>query len=298
MNHLLSCEDFKSPKEIEEFFVHAKLMRSPYKNIDPYYLLRGKTVGLLFFEKSTRTRVSFEIAAKKLGAETFFIDDTNAKTERIEDSLKVLSTYADLLVVRHPEDITKAIVDNCDVPVISAGMSDLEHPTQALIDLYTIKLELNKIHGLKILFIGDMKHGRTVHSLLKLISAYQCITVYMLPADQSVAMSDEEMKQYKNIHFKHVNFADINDVLPNVDVVYLNRIQTERMESSAPPAKFAFGKNELDLMKKKSIILHPLPRMNELDPAVDSDSRAAYFKQVENGKYLRMGMLYSILRTS
>lgn len=294
--HLLSCEDFKTPKQVEEFFVHADLMKSPYKNIDPYYLLRGKMIGLAFFEKSTRTRVSFEVAAKKLGADTFFIDDINAKKESIEDGLKVLSSYADLLVVRHPEDISKAIQDNCSVPVINAGFADVEHPTQAIIDLYTIKNNLNKIHGLRLLFIGDLKHGRTIHSVLQLLSLYKCISVYGIPTAKNLGFSEELISKYPSIHFKQAEIADVNSIISSVDVVYLNRIQTERMEEPAPETTFLFGENELALMKKKAIILHPLPRTNELSPVVDKDPRAAYFKQVENGKYVRMGILYSMLK--
>mgnify|MGYP000517446963 CR=1 FL=1 len=268
---------------------------------------RKKIMACLFYEPSTRTRFSFESAMKTLGGEVISTESAGmfssaAKGESLADTVRVVSGYADVIVLRHnKEGSAKEAARYSRVPIINAGDGPGEHPTQALLDLYTINDELKRIDDLKIAFVGDLKYGRTVHSLVYLLANRKNVEFYFI-APQPVKLP-EEIKNYlleKNIKFTEIeNEEGLEIVLRNCDVLYVTRIQKERFENEKEYEKchgvYIIDSYHVCLMKKNSIIMHPLPRVDEISIAVDDDPRAVYFRQAANGKYIRMALLKMIL---
>lgn len=265
---------------------------------------RGKKLATLFFEPSTRTRMSFEAAMYELGGNVISMTDgatsSASKGESVADTAKIVSCYADIIAMRHPKEGAAFVAaENASIPVINAGDGGHCHPTQTLADLLTIYREKGRFNNLTIGLCGDLKYGRTVHSLINAFSRYENV--------RFVLISPEELKlpDYVKTDVLDPNGMDYTEVtgleeaLPALDVLYMTRIQRERFDD---PAEYERLKNsfcldvpKLELLKKDAVILHPLPRVNEISVKVDDDPRAAYFRQALNGKYMRMALILKLL---
>ncbi len=263
--------------------------------------LKGKILANIFFEPSTRTRLSFESAMLKLGGNTIGFADAEStsvkKGENLADTIRTVENYADVIAIRHPlEGAAKLAAEFAKIPVINAGSGAEEHPTQALIDLYTIQKEKQKINGLKVALIGDLRYGRTVHSLAYALSLYDIELTLVSP--ESLRMRREVLRTIqKKIQVKET--TDLEKTLPQTDVLYVTRIQKERFPDQAEYAKVK-GTYRVDLKtlqkaKQDLIILHPLPRVDEIAPEVDTTPQARYFQQVWNGIVVRMALLALVL---
>jgi aspartate carbamoyltransferase catalytic subunit len=264
-------------------------------------MLKGKILASLFFEPSTRTRLSFEAAMLKLGGSTIGFAEAEIasvrKGENLADTVRTVENYADIIALRHPlEGAAKLAAEFSKVPILNAGSGAEEHPTQALMDLYTVQKEKGKIDGLKIALVGDLRYGRTVHSLAYALSLYN-IELYLI-SPESLRMRHEVIHAIKN---KISIFEDSNleNIIPQIDVLYVTRIQKERFPDPAEYAKVK-GIYKIDLKtlknaKKDMIILHPLPRIDEIAAEVDSTPQARYFQQVWNGIVVRMTLLELVL---
>lgn len=264
-------------------------------------MLRGKIMATLFFEPSTRTRLSFESAMARLGGTAIGFAEPKGtsveKGENLADTVRVVENYADLLVVRHPlEGAARMAAEFSKMPVINAGSGAEEHPTQALLDLYTIRKELGSIDGLNIGLIGDLRYGRTVHSLAYALSQYK-VKLFLI-APEILRMRKEVLEEVS----KHVTVketASFHEHLRELDVIYMTRIQKERFADLAEYEKvkgtYRLAAEELVKAKKNAIVMHPLPRVDEVAPDVDLTSHAKYFQQVRYGVVLRMGLLALVL---
>ena len=266
--------------------------------------LNGRVMAALFYEPSTRTRLSFEAAMLRLGGQTMGTDNARefssaAKGETLEDTIRIVSGYADVIVLRHYEEgAAKRAASVSSVPVINAGDGPGQHPTQALLDLYTIRDELGRIDGIKIAMVGDLANGRTVRSLTYLLSKFRQLKIWFVAPPQ-VAMRADLKAHLDEHHIPWVEDEDLDAVLPEVDVVYQTRIQKERFtdpaEYEALKGIYRIDSRALRLMRKYAIVMHPLPRVDEIDPEVDADPRAAYFRQARNGLHIRMALLDRLL---
>jgi len=264
--------------------------------------LKDHILATLFFEPSTRTRLSFESAMIRLGGQVVSLEQGGSssivKGETLTDTGQVVSQYADVIVVRHPErgSAEKIACKSC-VPVINAGDGPNEHPTQALLDLYTIFSETGTLEGLNIGFLGDLKFGRTVHSLLNLLGHYN-ISFTMI-SHPDISLPTEIINELKSKNKTITVEEDLEKAIKTIDVLYVTRIQEERFKSSSEFNRvkdhYRLTQSVINTSKPKLVILHPLPRINEIAPEVDCDPKARYFKQAENGLYLRMALLALIL---
>ncbi len=269
---------------LQEIFKLAFSFRNNYKGS-----LEGRTIANVFLESSTRTRLSFEIAMKKCKGDVVTIDANSSvrKGETIKDTLSTISRYVDLIVVRTPEDIFSdtTLLENIICPVINAGSGETEHPTQAIIDLYT--MGENK----SVLMVGDLKHSRTAKSLIHLLSKYDNIPYCYSPAALQLPRECADLTQ-------DISKTELDKVLSEVDVVYMVRQQKERWKNNFSHldwTSFYITKNWLSKMKPDSMILHPLPRGEEIPEFVDKDPRAKYFEQVKNGLSIRQAIIYDLL---
>jgi aspartate carbamoyltransferase catalytic subunit len=261
-------------------------------------------MAALFYEPSTRTRLSFEAAMLRLGGQTMGTDNARefssaAKGETLEDTIRIVSGYADAIVLRHNEEgAAKRAAAVSSVPVINAGDGPGQHPTQALLDLYTIRDDLGHIDGIRIAMVGDLANGRTVRSLTYLLSKFSDIRICFVAPPQVAMRKDikDHLDEHKVPWFET---QDLDVVLPQVDVVYQTRIQKERFtdEASYRAVKgvYRIDASTLARMSKEAIVMHPLPRVDEIAPEVDSDPRAAYFRQARNGLWIRMALLERLL---
>jgi aspartate carbamoyltransferase catalytic subunit len=264
-------------------------------------ILKGKILASLFFEPSTRTRLSFEAAMLKLGGSTIGFADAEIasvrKGENLADTVRTVENYADIIALRHPlEGAAKLAAEFSKVPILNAGSGAEEHPTQALMDLYTIQKEKGKIDGLKIALVGDLRYGRTVHSLAYALSLYN-IELYLI-SPESLRMRHGVIRTIQN-KISIVEDSNLEKIIPQIDVLYVTRIQKERFPDPAEYAKVK-GIYKIDLKtlksaKKDLIILHPLPRVDEIAAEVDSTPQARYFQQVWNGIVVRMALLALVL---
>ncbi len=293
-----SIEDF-SREEINYILKVAKTMEPlASKSSD---MLKGKILANIFFEPSTRTRLSFESAMLKLGGNNIGTADAEntsvKKGENLADTIRTVEKYADIIALRHPlEGAAKLAADFAKIPIINAGSGSEEHPTQALIDLYTIQKEKGKIDGLKIALVGDLRYGRTVHSLAYALSLYNIELTLVSP--ESLRMRREVIRAIKN-RIPVNETQNLEKTVPLMDVLYVTRIQKERFPDQAEYAKVK-GTYRIDLKtladaKKDLIILHPLPRVDEIAPEVDETPQARYFQQVWNGIVVRMALLALVL---
>ncbi|HJX02864.1 MAG TPA: aspartate carbamoyltransferase [Candidatus Bathyarchaeia archaeon] len=295
---IISIKDF-SREEINYIFKIAKSME-PFaaKGSD---MLKGKILATLFFEPSTRTRLSFESAMHRLGGSTIGFAEAEIasvkKGENLADTIRTVDNYADVIALRHPlEGAARLAAEFSKVPILNGGSGAEEHPTQALLDVYTMNKEKGKIDGLKIAFVGDLRYGRTVHSLAYALSLYN-VELYLV-SPESLKMRREVLQAIKE-RIQVIERTNLEKIIPLVDVLYVTRIQKERFPDPAEYAKVK-GSFKLDLQalteaKKDLTILHPLPRVDEIAPEVDNTPYARYFQQVRNGIVVRMALLALIL---
>lgn len=291
-----------STEEIKDLIATAEdIIADPAKYSEK---CKGKKLATLFFEPSTRTRLSFEAAMYELGGNVIGFSEAQsssaAKGESVSDTVKVVSCYADIIAMRHPKEGAPLVASmKATVPVINAGDGGHNHPTQTLADLLTIKREKGRLDNFTIGFCGDLKFGRTVHSLINALSRYDNIKMYLIsPAELNIpAYVKKEVLERNNIEF--VETTDLEGTLPNLDVLYMTRVQKERFfnEDDYLRLKDSYILTESKLKGARSdmSILHPLPRVNEISVSIDDDPRACYFKQVLYGKYMRMALIMKLL---
>ena len=299
---ILSSEQF-DVRSIEKLFSITKKMAMIAKNARPSTLLAGNIATLLFFEPSSRTFGSFSASMKQLGGQTIemtIASSSMAKGESFEDTIRTYEAYCDLIVIRHPEkgSVQKAAEIAKFIPIINAGDGIGEHPTQALYDLYTIKEKFNKIESLHIVFFGELAHYRPLNSLAMLLSLYPKVKIsFVSPIQVKI---NSELKQYlknRNVDFQELTVID--KVIEDADVLYVTRVKKEFLPKKLYKqiqGKYVVDKKLVSKMKKESIIMHALPRVGEILPEVDQDSRAIYLRsQVRNGMYARMALLALVL---
>ena len=264
----------------------------------------GKKLATLFFEPSTRTRLSFEAAMYELGGHVLGFSDSGSssasKGESVSDTVKVVSCYADIIAMRHPKEGAPLVASmKSDVPIINAGDGGHNHPTQTLADLLTIKREKGTFNGLTVGFCGDLKFGRTVHSLLGALSRYENVR-FVLVSPPELTVPDylkKELLDKKNLDY--IETTDLESAMPELDILYMTRVQRERFFNEQDYIRlkdsYILTPEKLVNAKPDMRILHPLPRVNEISVAVDDDPRACYFKQVLNGKFVRMALILKLL---
>jgi aspartate carbamoyltransferase catalytic subunit len=295
---IISIEDF-SREEITYILNNTKTMEPIATQGSD--MLKGKILATLFFEPSTRTRLSFEAAMLKLGGSVIGFAEAELasvkKGENLADTVRTVENYADVIALRHPLDgAAKLAAELSKVPIINGGSGSEEHPTQALIDLYTIQKEKGKIDGLKIALVGDLRYGRTVHSLAYALSLYN-IDLYLI-SPETLRMRREVLRTI-NKKISVTEDSNLEKVIPQVDVLYVTRIQKERFPDPAEYAKvkgvYKINLETLSTAKKDLIILHPLPRVDEIAAEVDKTPQARYFQQVWNGVVVRMALLALVL---
>ncbi|MBR0454990.1 MAG: aspartate carbamoyltransferase [Clostridia bacterium] len=301
MRHLIGIEDL-SVAEIEQLIATAEdIMANPAKYSA---VASGKKLATLFYEPSTRTRLSFEAAMMELGGGVLGFSEAQsssaAKGESVADTAKVISCFADIMVMRHfKEGAPMVAAMNADVPVINAGDGGHNHPTQTLTDLLTIKCEKGRLSDLTVGLCGDLKFGRTVHSLITALSRYTGIR-FVLISPKELTLPEyikSEVLDRKGIEY--IETASLEDSLPELDILYMTRVQRERFFNEQDYIRlkdsYILTVDKLDLAKPDLCIMHPLPRVNEIAVGVDKDSRACYFKQVLYGKYIRMALIKMLL---
>ena len=303
LQDVLEVRQFDRP-HLDSLFARADEMRI-IADAGGSNRLSGKILATLFFEPSTRTRLSFESAMTRLGgsvltAENAIETSSWAKGETIEDTARIVESYADAIVMRHPQAGTPArAAAVIDIPVINAGDGAREHPTQALLDLYTIGHELGRIDDLSIALVGDLKYGRAPRSLAMLLTESSGINLTFI-SPPNVRMGDDVKADLRARGVAFEEETDLLAVLPDVDVVYQTRVQHERFESDEEyreaRGKYVINAAAMAALSPEAIVMHPLPRVDEIDPVVDIDRRAAYFRQARNGVYVRMAILDWLLR--
>lgn len=302
MRHLLDTTDL-SLKEIDDMI---ELANDIIANKKKYaHICEGKKLATLFFEPSTRTRLSFEAAMYELGGNVLGFSEASSssasKGETVEDTVRIVSNYADIIAMRHPlEGAPRVAVNKSLVPIINAGDGGHAHPTQTLADLLTIYREKGKLNDVTIGLCGDLKFGRTVHSLIKAMSRYKNVRFVLIAPDE-LRVPDYIIKDVlipSGAEYKQVEKLD--DVMSELDVLYMTRIQRERFFSEEEYLKhkdaFILNRAKLKDAKENLTIMHPLPRINEISTDVDDDPRAKYFEQALNGKYMRMALIINLLK--
>ncbi len=294
---IISINELSKADQLNVLSVAAQLKKTPKPST-----LRGHVLGSCFFEPSTRTRLSFETSMQRLGGSVVGFADPNVtstkKGETLADTIRIIGQYVDVIVIRHPlEGAARRAADATDVPVINAGDGANQHPTQTLIDLFTIRETQKKIDGLNIAMVGDLKYGRTVHSLSQALKNFSPRLYFVSP--QSLAMPESVCDELKRSGIKFSFHEQLDEVLPKLDILYMTRIQEERFPDKLEYARL---KNSYILTprtfanaKKNLRVLHPLPRVGELDPAIDSMPFASYFEQTKNGLYVRQALLGLVL---
>ena len=298
---IVSVRQF-TDEDLTYIFDVAHEMREMVSRIGAFDLLKGKLLANLFYEPSTRTSASFTAAMERLGGSVIPINEVKyssvSKGESLPDTVRSLEAYADVIVLRHPEEGATALAAQyTKKPIINAGDGVGEHPTQALLDLFTILEELGEVNGLTITLVGDLKYGRTVHSLARLLSRYDVALNYVSPdilqMPPKIVTEIEESGTPQAVH------TDLEDVIGDSDIVYVTRVQKERFENPADydavAGAYVISPETMKLAKDRMALMHPLPRVNEISIDVDDDPRAAYFRQMEYGMYVRMALLALVL---
>ena len=297
---ILTVKQFSRP-DLEYIFGVAHEMSEMVSRVGTFDLLKGKILANLFYEPSTRTSSSFTSAMERLGGSVIPINEVHyssvAKGESLPDTIRTLECYADVIVLRHPETGSAALAAQyARKPIINAGDGIGEHPTQALLDLFTIREELGSVDGLTITLLGDLKYGRTVHSLARLLSLYNVGIHYVSP--NILRMPQEIIDELPRtmVQDEHATFET---VLPQTDVLYVTRVQKERFTDEAEyesvKGAYIITPEIMKTAKERMIVMHPLPRVGEISIDFDSDPRAAYFRQMEYGLYVRMALLAMVL---
>lgn len=295
LNHIISARQFDEKFIRELFLIADSVKKGKFKS----NLLKEKIMATVFYEPSTRTRLSFESAMLRLGGQVISTENASefssaAKGETLEDTIRILNSYCDVIVLRHfNKGASKIASEFSKIPVINAGDGNGEHPTQALLDLYTIFSKFKK-KEMTVCLVGDLLNGRTIHSLSYLLSLYPEIKlIFISPKELSIPQNLKEYLISAKVSF--IETENLESVLSTSSVIYMTRIQKERFKSPAIYKKY-FGKyilssRLLKMMKDDAIIMHPLPRVNEIEPEVDEDHRAQYFEQAKNGIYVRSALL-------
>lgn len=301
LRHLIDIREL-SVEEIEELIaVSEDIIQNPdnYREKCKY-----KKLATLFFEPSTRTRLSFEAAMYELGGQVLGFSEAASssatKGESVADTVKVVSCYADIIAMRHPKEGAPLVASMAaSVPVINAGDGGHNHPTQTLADLLTIKREKGRFDNMTVGFCGDLKFGRTVHSLIAALSRYNNIKFVLISPEELKLPSYIKKEVLKDNGLKYVQTTDLEAVMPDLDILYMTRVQKERFFNEEDYLRlkdsYILTPDKLKNAKRDLSILHPLPRVNEISVAIDEDPRACYFKQVLNGKYVRMALILKLL---
>lgn len=303
MRHLMSPLDF-TPQELDRLFDLANdIERNPAEYA---HACEGKILATCFYEPSTRTRLSFESAMTRLGGSVIGFADaassSASKGESVSDTIRIISCYADICAMRHPKEGAPMVAaEKSDIPVINAGDGGHQHPTQTLTDLLTIRSLKGRLENFTIGLCGDLKFGRTVHSLIKALVRYDNIRfIFISPEELRVPDYITEMLKEKGIAFEEV--IRLENVMPNLDLLYMTRVQKERFFNEEDYVRlkdfYILNTDKMTLAKEDMLILHPLPRVNEISVEVDSDPRAVYFKQAKYGVYVRMALILTLLKTA
>lgn len=263
-----------------------------------------KKIATLFYEPSTRTRLSFESAMLELGGNVIGFASANSssasKGESVSDTVKVIECYADIIAMRHPKEGAALVASNaCSVPVINAGDGGHFHPTQTLTDLFTIRKEFGRIDNIRIGFCGDLKFGRTVHSLIEALLRFEGVKIVLISPDE-LKLPKYNKESMTEAGVKWTETTSLEDAIPDLDVLYMTRVQQERFFNEEDYIRlrdtYVLDRAKMKLAKEKMIVMHPLPRINEISVDVDRDPRAVYFKQVRNGKDVRKALIATLLR--
>jgi aspartate carbamoyltransferase catalytic subunit len=295
--HLISIDDYSKEDIIDLLDLAEKFEENPNQRI-----LEGKVVATLFFEPSTRTRLSFESAINRLGGQVigFASKDSSSvqKGESLKDTIKTVNNYCDMIVMRHPlEGSARFASEVATVPVINAGDGANQHPTQTLLDLYSIRKTQETLDNLNLTMVGDLKYGRTVHSLLMAMSNFNTTFNFVSPTE--LRMPEEYKIFLQDLGLEYTEHTDFTDIIPEADIIYMTRIQRERfsdpMEYEKTKNSYILKNSMLDNTKDNLRILHPLPRVNEIHEDVDDNKKSYYFPQALNGVYTRMAIMSSIL---
>ncbi|ELT96818.1 hypothetical protein CAPTEDRAFT_177358 [Capitella teleta] len=299
--HILQVNMF-SKEQLHHLFNLAHTFRFAVQKERPLdYVLKGKVLASMFFEVSTRTSCSFNAAMQRLGGSVLSFDRSTSSTskgETLSDTVRMMSVYADVVIIRHPAPgAVDLAAQHSTKPVINAGDGVGEHPTQALLDVFTIREEIGTVNGLTITMVGDLKHGRTVHSLARLLTQYKCNLRYVSIKDLGMPNEIKDFVRSKGI--PQEEFRSLEEALPDTDVLYMTRIQRERFATEAAykeaSGHYVVTPRLMTHAKKKMVVMHPLPRVDEISPDFDSDPRAAYFRQAECGVYVRMALLALVM---
>ena len=301
MRHLMTPLDFS----VEELDKLLDLGNDIEKNPEKYaHACAGKKLATLFYEPSTRTRLSFEAAMMNLGGNVLGFSSASsssaAKGESVSDTIRMISCYADICAMRHPKEGAPMVATRVSsIPVINAGDGGHQHPTQTLTDLLTIRSLKGRLDNLVIGLCGDLKFGRTVHSLIKALARYEGIS-FVLISPEELRIPEyirEDVLDAQGIPYKEVEH--IEDVMPDLDILYMTRVQRERFFNEEDYIRlkdfYVLDKKKMELAKEDMLVLHPLPRVNEISVEVDNDPRAAYFRQVQYGVYVRMALILTLL---
>lgn len=301
--NIIRSQQFSRDSLEELFNLTDSIREFPYKYSDS---LKGKILTTLFYEPSTRTRMSFESAIIRLGGQVIGTENAGefssaVKGESLEDTVRIVSSYCDVIVLRHKaEKSSEKVANLISIPLINAGDGSGQHPTQALLDMYTIWKEFGRADGLRIALVGDLKHGRTVRSLAYLCTKFEGIDLTFV-SPEHLRIEDDIKQHLEENELKYKEESDLLKVLPVSDVIYMTRIQKERMENhhyELAKGKYVLNDANLNYIKENSRIMHPLPHVEELNFSLETeknDKRIAYFRQAENGLYVRMALLHHLL---
>ncbi len=304
MRNLIEINDLSVSEIAELISVAEDIIADPQKYA---HVCAGKKLATLFFEPSTRTRLSFEAAMYELGGNVLSVAGANsssaAKGESVADTAKVISCYADIIAMRHPKEGAPLVASmNASIPVINAGDGGHNHPTQTLADLLTIWRKKGRFDNLTVGFCGDLKFGRTVHSLITALSRYTGIKVVLISPEELKLPSYIKKDVLKANNIPYEQSTDLVEMIPRLDILYMTRVQRERFFNEEDYLRlkhsYILTPDKLKNAKSDMCILHPLPRVNEISVAVDEDERACYFDQVLNGKYMRMALILKLLEVS
>lgn len=290
---------------LNAIFEVARSMENIRHNSSGSQMLKGYLMATLFYEPSTRTRLSFESAMRRLGGDVLTTENARefssaAKGETLEDTIRTVEGYSDIIVLRHFESgAARRAATTASIPVINAGDGPGQHPTQALLDIYTIEREIGKLDGIKVGLVGDLANGRTVRSLAYLLAKYHDVKIYFV-SPNVVKMKDDIKEYLTSEGVEWEESSDLMEVASKCDVVYQTRIQKERFGDKInlyeeARGKYIVNQDVLKVMQNHAVVMHPLPRLDEIEVEVDSDPRAAYFRQAKNGLYIRMALLKVLL---
>lgn len=302
MRHVMDIVDLSTDDVDEMIEVASDIIDNPSKYSE---ICKGKKLATLFYEPSTRTRLSFESAMYELGGNVIGFSAANSssasKGESVSDTAKTISCYADIIAMRHPKEGAPFVASkSATIPVINAGDGGHNHPTQTLADLLTIYREKGRFNNLTVGFCGDLKFGRTVHSLINALSRYENINIILISPTELKLPSyvKKNVLEAKNMPYKET--SSLLEFMPELDILYMTRVQRERFFNEEDYLRlkdsYILDLQKLETAKKDLCIMHPLPRVNEISVKVDEDPRAAYFKQVLNGKYMRMALIIKLLK--